>query len=125
MEENIVDAYLDRISKSDRPGYTLAEFFCRVYGIESIPKEYILFFSRMNNLYGRHRVFMAICDTADMNDFNPEKPFGLITYFIKKRVENSLPATVEYLNTRANQERIEKLRNRKRKLKIRNPFDNE
>lgn len=125
MEENVIDVYLDRIYKSEKPGYTLAEFFCRLYNIENIPKEYILFFSRMNNLYGRKRVFMAICDTADINDFEPSKPYGLITFFIKKRVESSIPTTIEYLNTKENENRILKLKNRKRKLHIRNPFDNE
>jgi hypothetical protein len=125
MEENIVDAYLDRITKADKPGYFLAEFFCTLYGIKSIPQEFILFFARMNKLYGRKRVFMAVCDTADVNNFEPNKPFGLLTYFIKRRLENDIPTTIEYINTKANENRIEKLKNRKKKLKIRNPFDNE
>jgi hypothetical protein len=56
-------------------------------------------------------------------NFDSDKPFALITYFIKNRLEKAMPATVEYLNTKANETRIEKLRNRKRKPKIRNPYE--
>lgn len=122
--EGLIETYQQLLSsKADaNPGVTLANFFSDLY---NIPKGYenVAMFSKLIKLYGKQRTFEAMIEFFE-NGADPSRPFGLLSYICKKKLEAqrtnivSLNATVTDV-----EEKITKLTTMKKKIKIRSPFD--
>jgi hypothetical protein len=85
--EEISKIYLDELRKASNPGVVLAKMYCELYTISDLGK-FIKIFNRLLKLYGRENIFLSILDTYDVTDFKSDNPYALLTYFMKKRLED-------------------------------------
>jgi hypothetical protein len=123
MDEGLCNIYLEKVKESDRPAMVISEFYNKVYGT-SIDSKLISTFQKLVNMYGRVSVFIAILDTFDVNDFRPDSPYPLLVFFIKKRLLSDTTVHT-HIDTDSLEKRLEKISNRKRKLKFGDPFKDE
>jgi hypothetical protein len=106
-EEDLISVYMKRVNESSRPGYQLAEFYAKMFGIEIDTKK-IALFSKSVRMYGRELVFLAITDVYGMDNVDIKTDIsGLLRYFINKRMERKFPAS-SYYDLTAELERMEK-----------------
>ncbi len=89
MDENLSEQFLDELNTTTNPSVVLTRFYCQLYALTGF-KEYIKVFGKLVRAYSRKNIFLAILDTYDMDDFRPESPYALLTYFLKKRIESKV-----------------------------------
>lgn len=86
ISENLADLYYEKLSDSGNPGVTLAQFYGSVFGLDVSKKEVIMF-NRLLKIYGRFLVYFSILDMTTVRDLNTENPFGLLSFFARKRLD--------------------------------------
>lgn len=93
MPENLADLYYEKLADTDRPGSVLARFFNALYDRPNSVKEIILF-NKLIKVYGKYIPFFAILDFYNYAEAKPENPYGLLSYYCKKRIEEKSSVTV-------------------------------
>ncbi|HAQ02976.1 TPA: hypothetical protein DCQ22_03745 [Candidatus Nomurabacteria bacterium] len=88
--ENLAEFYFEKLPLDSNPGLLLAKFFCQSTNT-TLSKSEIIMFNRLIKLYGRTIPYFAILDVNSMNDVNLDNPFGILSYFCKKRIEQKNP----------------------------------
>lgn len=77
-------------------------------------------FAKLVKMYGRENVFHAILDVYDMEEVqHKEKPHGILTYFIRKRLNTSPSSTVYLIDNMDT--RLEKMS--RGRLNLKNPLE--
>jgi len=84
--ENIAEFYYEKLGSTDRPGNVLAQFFCSVFDFSVTRKEIILF-NKLVKLYGRYVPYFAVLDLYSYEGADPSNPYGLLSYYCKRRLE--------------------------------------
>lgn len=121
MDENLSQTYLDDLNKTETPDSVLMEFFVRAFEVTPTVNMRIMF-RRLIKMYGRQAVFMAILDVYDMQVADATKPYGILAYFIKKRIE-SKTTPIEYLTAEDMDKRIAKIKRGFKKMDLTNPIE--
>jgi len=89
MDENISDQFLNEINTTSNPAVVLTSLYCKLYDLTNFAT-YIKIFGKLVKVYSRKNIFFAILDTYDVDNFRPENPYALLTYFLKKRLEDKV-----------------------------------
>ena len=88
MEEELAQHFYQKlVAKEGQPGVVLTQFFSAFYE-RTFDAKLIPYFARMVKLYGRNITYLALLDLFDFEDANIDEPRRLISYFVKKRIEN-------------------------------------
>jgi hypothetical protein len=95
LEENLVDSYYQEILKTTDPGGTLAKFLWSC--LQKKPEgSDIAVMRKLVRIYGRWDVFYAILDLVDVSSVDHSKYYGLLVYFIKKKIEERYKSLTDY-----------------------------
>lgn len=121
-EDGLVFVYLDKLQKAEKGyGNILADFYCDIHILPSAFKPKLIpEMNRLIRLFGKMPVFYAILDTGSSVDMKHDKPFGLLFYICKKRMQEKQTANND-LSVEIN--RIKDKLEKHRKLKIKEPND--
>lgn len=112
MDTPLVDLYLEKIKEQNVDhSVTLTNFYNSLYStaIKNFP------FKKLIKLYGVKRVFHAILSSYDVENFKPESPYGMLSYFCKKDIENDT-VVLDYID-------MSKVQKKKYKVKFTDPFE--
>lgn len=119
--ENIAEEFYAKLTDNNNPGLLLATFFSIMFN-EDLKVDNIKLFNRLIKIYGRESVFFSILDCTGVRDFTVNDPFGIISYFCKKRLQNKKDAE-KILDVSKIEKDIDKLKKMKRRKKLENPFE--
>lgn len=122
MEESLTDFYLEELRKSNNKVQTLVSFYKAIFDITEVDKNIYIKFSRLYKIYGYKNIFMALLDCTAMDNIEFSGIDRLISFFIKKRLENKFETYSENDLTSMIKDLKEKM-NKKRKLKFKDPFE--
>ncbi len=122
MDESLTDYYLEELKKSNNKVQTLVSFYKSIFDITEVDKNIYIKFSRLYKIYGYKNIFMALLDCTGMDNINFSGIDRLISYFAKKRLEEKFQTFSENDLTSMVKDLKEKM-NKKRKLKFKNPFE--
>lgn len=113
FEETILNAELKNVSG------LLAGLYSKALDTPS-STALIRLFGKLVKMYGRKNVFLAILDVYDMPEVKgKEYPIGILTYFIRKRLDNESTPVVYLVNDMDT--RLEKMR--RGRLNLSNPLE--
>jgi hypothetical protein len=114
-KESLAEMYYDRVIKEKNPVPVLVAFYLSLYDVPELKNVLYSYIGKLYKVYGTKLVYFSILDTYDVESFDYTKPFGLLSYFCKKRLENNTNFnTATDLNGFAEV----MLKERKRKIKI-------
>ena len=117
MTENISEIYYEKLGTTTNPARDLTAFYGSIFERE-VGRTEIILFNRLLKLYGRFTVFFAVLDMTSMDNVNFDKPFPLLAYFCKKRLESkngSIMTDLLYLDNEVSklERQIEKMKGHK------------
>jgi len=88
MEDSLVDLYYEKIRNSKNLTSTFVSMISNLLGFE-VTSELYQTVAKLQKIYGVKNLFFSVLDCADMEtiDLN-NSPYGLLAYFLKKRLES-------------------------------------
>lgn len=111
------EQYFEDLKKSDNKLAVLVKFYSSIFNTNI---NLYKLFGRLLKVYSPNIVFFSILDCYDIEDFNPNDPYRLLSYFCKKRLESS-NHNISYVNLNAF---INSFRSKVQKpVRIKNPFE--
>lgn len=124
MDESIAEFYYEQLKSTTNPVGTLVAMYKSLFNIEKVDTPVYASFAKLCRIYGRELIYFSLLDCADMDNINFETGIGrLISYFAKKRLENTVNFNVSVDLTSLVKE-FEKNEGKKRKIKISiDPFE--
>jgi hypothetical protein len=87
--EGLFGEYSLLLEDNPDPGRILARLYADMEEIE-MKKELIILFRKLSLYFGWKKVFSALIDISVMSVNDPYNPVPLLTYFIKKGIENKI-----------------------------------
>lgn len=115
-KEALIDIYLEKLKEPNTDKSIILQQFYNILYSGNYNGKLLIAIRKLIKLYGVKRVFNAILSTYDMEKFNPESPYGLLSYFCKKQIESDT-VVVEYID-------ISKVEKKRHKVKFEgDPFD--
>lgn len=91
--ENIADLYYEKLSNDPRSGNILAKFFEDLFS-RPYSTQNIVMFNKLVKVYGKYIPFFAILDMYSYENAEVENPYGLLSYYCKKRLEQKTALVV-------------------------------
>lgn len=95
MEENLVDSFYQAIMQESEPGKNLARFLWACLSKPYDPGD-IAIMNKLVKVYGRRTVFFSILDLIDVPTLDPNRYYGLLAYFIKRKVQDHYDGLTNY-----------------------------
>lgn len=119
MDEGLAEQTLKDLETSKEPAKTLVYFYIKLYDLH-FTKELITTFYRLMKVYSKQQIFYAILDTLDVPTFRPEQPYGMLSFFLKKRLEKKNISPQAVIDTSKLDIKIKQ--NQQNQIKIDDPF---
>lgn len=92
--ENLFDNFWERIETSSSPGKDLAKMYWELLLVSPNLND-IIMFNKFVKIYGRKRVFDSIIDITFVDNLDTKNIFGLIRYFIEKKLDKNSSEIVD------------------------------
>ncbi len=84
--ENLSESYYKKLESSDKPGVTLAEFYCSLYKKE-VTRSEIIMCNRLVGMFGRFLVYYAIMSMFSTKPDGAEEPQTYLFAICQRRFE--------------------------------------
>lgn len=86
--ENKAEFYYEQLKEAITPGKTLAEYYCKLYGIEHTKSETIII-NRLVGIFGRFTVFFAISSMVGTYPTRQENIYPLLYAICNNKFEEA------------------------------------
>lgn len=89
-DDGIANKYLDLINANpERASINITRMYSEIFNLP-INSDLFRIFGKLCNIYGYKTVFYSILDATGLETLEPAKPYGIISYFCKKRLEGTI-----------------------------------
>jgi hypothetical protein len=86
-EESFSEMYYEKIKGASNPIPLFVAMFTSLFNCNNKDQLYSVF-ARLYKVYDKDIIYFSILDCYDIEDITTNKPYGIIAYFCKKRLEN-------------------------------------
>lgn len=87
--DGIVDKYLELLSTATDKGKTLTLMYCEMFEVKMNVK-HITMFRKFTKMYGYQRVLSCLMDMYDIELTDKENVYGLLSYLLKKKINEKV-----------------------------------
>lgn len=91
--DSLAEMFFDKIMTAENPVSYLVGFFCALFSVE-VTKDMYMMFAKLYRVYGREIVYFSILDCFDIDSIDASKPYGILVYFCKKRLQTKTRPTI-------------------------------
>lgn len=85
--ENSSEIFFIKLKNSEKPGVTLASYYCTLFGLD-VTRSEVIMCNKLVKAFGRQNVFYAIQDIGNRSE-PPEEPYAYLYEVCRRRFEAS------------------------------------